>query len=116
MFYRKIYYKALVPKQPLNGCMDGQIDCNCPGFIYMNSANMLTSESWGKCTTTCLCEQHCAWDRCYLVEPEDKCLIGTGSTWIFDYNNNYWVAQLSHGENTSIKHCHICFLHAIYFM
>ena len=48
---------------------------------------------WKDIVITCFCEDHCAWERCHLIEPPEKCVIGTQNDWWWDDKQGYWTAQ-----------------------
>ena len=87
--------KALIPERPKGGCFKGSIDYKCTN-IHPTS-----------CLPTCLCEEHCAWDRCHLKNPPEKCLLGTNSVWMWDVKNEYWVAQKIKGSIIIILKNHV---------
>lgn len=51
---------------------------------------------------TCVCDDHCSWDLCRTVEPENHCIRGTNSVWKWDHLKSAWVAQLHEGTITSM--------------
>ena len=58
-------------KRPIDGCPNGTFDS-----LY-----------------TCLCEDHCSWKTCRLLDPPDKCLISIfGAVWARDSARDAWVA------------------------
>ena len=70
----------LIPRKPDIGCMGKTTEYSC-------------NPNWHGCIETCICEDHCGWDKCRLTEPANECLVGTSSAWKWDSQNNYWVAQ-----------------------
>ena len=50
---------------------------------------------------TCVCEDHCKWDKCYLKDPPESCLVGAGGIWRWDPRKNYWVATVYKGKNSN---------------
>ena len=48
---------------------------------------------------TCYCEQHCSWDECYLVDPPETCLKGSGRVWVWSSVKTCWVAQMVKGNS-----------------
>ena len=92
--------KTLIPRPPLDGCTKNRIDCKCPGTMDLTSGCEQRHYMWQRCHETCLCEEHCAWDKCYLIKPSPKCLDGTQSSWLFDYQKGYWVAQKVQGNES----------------
>ena len=47
----------------------------------------------------CNCEDHCSWYKCRLNEPPLDCLDGKNSTWQWNIQKKYWVAQIRQGMN-----------------
>ena len=45
---------------------------------------------WGE---ICFCEDHCSWDVCRLQKPPEKCLSGTNSSWVWDYEKMHFTAR-----------------------
>ena len=65
--------EEMIPKRPASGCPSGTFD----------SLN------------TCICEDHCSWDACRLINPPQKCLsrIYGDAIWNWDGVKHAWVAQ-----------------------
>jgi len=47
---------------------------------------------------TCICDEHCSWDMCNLVNPPKDCLFNSSSNWNWDGLKNTWVAQVYLGN------------------
>ena len=69
--------------------MNGAIDYKCTG-----SESKGRHYDWPGCQSTCLCEDHCFWDRCYLKIPPKTCLSGTRSSWLWNAEDGFWIAQI----------------------
>ena len=86
-------YQFNVPQRPNEGCPENTIDyhANC------STSAVSSCEKLEKC----FCEDHCSWDKCYLLEPPQRCLSGSKeeSEWFWDSGNNYWVAQRNRPSN-----------------
>ena len=73
--------KDIMTVRTSNGCPQGNFGCI------------------GKyCPKTCLCEEHCTYEKCLLYEKPDACLRDTNSAWLWDEWNMYWVAQMRIGN------------------
>ena len=75
----------MIPKTPETGCKKGTLDYK---YTYTDGSGRTIEVG-----ATCMCEEHCAWDRCHLVKPPGNCLDGTKGVWKWDEDNGYWVAQ-----------------------
>ena len=72
----------MIPQTPEEGCLQGTLDYKYKDY-----------NTWQVSQEPCTCEEHCAWERCHLVKPPDKCLDGTKGVWTWDADKRYWVAQ-----------------------
>ena len=84
-----IFLKDLIPLHPEGGCINGAIDYKCAGSDYYGR-----QIDWRGCHSSCLCEEHCFWDGCYLEIPPEKCLSGTKSSWLWSAEDGFWIAQI----------------------
>ena len=85
---------TLVPRR-----FDGRYGYECP-----NDRPKVQNHDFGY--TFCSCEPYCSWDKCRLLRAPDDCLTGTRSTWLWDVQRNYWVAQ----EQTGTKIASLIYL------
>ena len=69
---------------PEGGCPPGTLGYK---YSYTNDSGSLVDAGY-----TCICEDHCAWDRCHLLQPPTKCLVGQPRVWKWDAENVHWVA------------------------
>ena len=53
----------------------------------------------GKRVFSCFCEDHCRWDKCFLSLPPPKCIADINSKWLWDPDENYWVARVLKGTD-----------------
>ena len=70
----------LIPERPKGGCPSrtyGCMDGDCTAQQKQN----------------CFCEEHCSWQICRLDRGPDQCLEEVKSSWTWDSNKLYWVAQ-----------------------
>ena len=70
------------------GCINGAIEYKCVGSEIDGKHKV-----WPECQSSCLCEEHCFWDRCYLKIPPETCLSGTKSSWLWNAKEGFWVAH-----------------------
>ena len=66
------------PTPPLDGCPGGTVGCQD-----------------GRCPYTCLCEDHCSWEKCTLENAPDDCLSHVNSKWVWDSRHLFWVAKIN---------------------
>ena len=91
-------FSGLVLRPPEGGCPTGTLGYK---YTYTDDSGSLIDAG-----STCMCEEHCAWDRCHLVKPPTKCLFGTGIVWKWNAENVYWVAQYTNDyQFTDGQHC-----------
>ena len=95
----------LTPAYPEKGCAEGLVDYVCPNKLKNQRLSSVgrTNPIANRCRNTCLCEEHCAWDRCHLIQPPENCLIGTQSFWSWNSKKNYWVAKKFLGPGNIIQ-------------
>ena len=65
----------IVPLPPPNGCPVKAFGC-----------------AVGNYPSTCLCEDHCSWEKCVLEEAPNDCLKDVNSKWVWDSKQMFSLA------------------------
>ena len=51
---------------------------------------------------TCYCEPHCSWAMCRLESPATDCLVDQRSTWKWNPEKRYYMAQKMNGVSYTL--------------
>ena len=79
-------YSPFVPSPPTNGC---------PSNTYGCTGSNCSSPH------TCFCEEHCSWEMCRLTQCPEECVRDVKSTWAWNSDKHFWVAQLEGKATTT---------------
>ena len=94
---------SLDPPDPQDGFISS--DYSCPEGTKSFSMGYFGGMNANKVFVTCHCEDHCSWYKCRLDQPPLDCLEEESSSWKWDEQRHYWVAQMNQGGSKTEERC-----------
>ena len=98
---RTVQVTAIVEKQSHNNNSDNEPSATNPDLIpkrwdHKEGKAVKCPKGTIDCSwcNKCYCEDHCNWEVCRLHTPPNQCLEATNSTWVWDSEKMYYVAQI----------------------